>query len=355
MAMDRPWGQAGRSEAIETLHEIVRMDIKALQYFVTVLECGAFTRAAERLRISQPSLGWQIRKLEEELEATLIVRHSRGIEPTRAGLLLADHARDILARTNAAVAEVRELAKEPRGSVSIGMTASVRTLLAVPLLKQLAKDAPHLSVNVVEELSGVLIEWLTSGRIDMALTYAFSDAPGLHWEPLAGEALYFIESTRRAGPSGKTIPYAKAVRHALAMPTMSRRHTTFLGQMAKAKGAQLNVVYQVQSMSTVRDLVEQDLAATILPYGVLAREIERGEMRARRIVQPEMMLDLFLCCPEVRGLSSNARIVRDVAMKFANDLIATSPRIWRAIEKPAEGMSRMHSSVAVLNKALSTE
>jgi LysR family nitrogen assimilation transcriptional regulator len=329
------------------------MDIKALQYFVTVVACGSVTRAATRLRISQPSLGWQIRKLEEELDATLIVRHSRGIEPTKAGLLLAEHAREILARTNAAVAQVRELAKEPRGSLNLGMTASARTLLAVPLLHELSKRAPHLNLNIVEELSGVLIEWLTTGRIDLALTYAFSDAPGLCWQALAGEPLYLIESSRRGGPAGKTVSYAKAIRHRLAMPTMSHRHTTFLEQMAAAKGAKLDIIYQVQSIATIRDLVEQDAAATILPYGVLAQEIARGVMRARRIVEPEMMLDLFLCRPELRALSSNAHLVCDTVSELAGRIITKSPGIWRAIEAPAEGMSRMHSAVAVLNKALS--
>ncbi len=86
------------------------MDLKSLQYFVAIINFGSFTRASQHLRIAQPALGWQIRKLEVELNCKLLVRHSKGVVPTSAGMLLLGHARDILNRTGLAIEQFRDFA-----------------------------------------------------------------------------------------------------------------------------------------------------------------------------------------------------------------------------------------------------
>ena len=70
------------------------MNLRQLRYFVSVVEAGNMTRAAEQLHVAQTALGMQIRQIEEDLGVALLVRHSRGVEPTKAGSLL--HARALL-------------------------------------------------------------------------------------------------------------------------------------------------------------------------------------------------------------------------------------------------------------------
>ena len=68
------------------------MENRQLLYFTRIVELGSFTKAAAELRIAQPSLGQQVRNLEEELGTALLVRHSRGVKPTEAGAVLFEHA-----------------------------------------------------------------------------------------------------------------------------------------------------------------------------------------------------------------------------------------------------------------------
>src|SRR6476620_1858195 len=72
------------------------MENRQLLYFTRIVELGSFTKAAAELRIAQPSLGQQVRNLEEELGTALLVRHSRGVKPTEAGAILFEHASRIL-------------------------------------------------------------------------------------------------------------------------------------------------------------------------------------------------------------------------------------------------------------------
>jgi hypothetical protein len=64
------------------------MNLRQLKYFVSVVEAGNMTRAAEQLHVAQTALGMQIRQIEEDLGVALLVRHSRGVEPTEAGSFL---------------------------------------------------------------------------------------------------------------------------------------------------------------------------------------------------------------------------------------------------------------------------
>ena len=72
------------------------MNLRQLKYFVSVVEAGNMTRAAEQLHVAQTALGMQIRQIEEDLGVALLTRHSRGVEPTKAGSILYARALTVL-------------------------------------------------------------------------------------------------------------------------------------------------------------------------------------------------------------------------------------------------------------------
>lgn len=102
------------------------MELRKLQYFLTVADEGSITRAAEHLHISQPALSRQIHELEEELAAPLLVRHSRSVSLTEAGILLRSRAQDITAMVQKTVAEFGQLNKRISGDIHIGCAESAR-------------------------------------------------------------------------------------------------------------------------------------------------------------------------------------------------------------------------------------
>ena len=101
----------GQSETI--------MENRQLLYFTRIVALGSFTKAAAELRIAQPSLGQQVRNLEEELGTTLLVRHSRGVKPTEAGAILFQHASRILEDVRQAKEAVLTISNQPKGTVML--------------------------------------------------------------------------------------------------------------------------------------------------------------------------------------------------------------------------------------------
>lgn len=328
------------------------MDIKGLKYFVAVVEAGSFARAATRLRIAQPALGWQIRKLEDELEAQLLVRHSRGIEPTVAGRRLLAHARSILARVQDAMAEVRSVCNELQGTVVLGMTPSVNSMLTLPLMKRLADDAPSIRIRPVEELSAVLTEWVANGRLDLAIGYPITALSGLVCEPLVGEPIYFIE---RAGPgakTGETIPFLEAACHKLVLTVTSQRYREYLDRLAAAHGLKINIVHQMQSVATLRDLLVQGDAASILPLGVVTREVAAGTLTARRIIEPEINRELTLFRTASRPPTPAEQIICAMIRELVVDVMAESAGFWVPIQND-RGLA-IRSAELELNPAMSS-
>src|SRR5689334_528121 len=112
------------------------MEVRQLRYFVKIIELKSVSRAAEVLHIAQPALGLQVRKLEDELHTQLLIRHSRGVEPTAAGRLLHDRSVEILRAVEEAKQEIRDFAGPPLGLINIAMTPSTHPRIPIELLRR---------------------------------------------------------------------------------------------------------------------------------------------------------------------------------------------------------------------------
>src|SRR4029453_9980722 len=124
-------------------------DLTQLRTFVAVVQEGHLTRASERLHISQPTASNHIRALEGHFEVQLFHRTTRGLEPTVAGLRLAEAARRVLGSSM----ELTSLARDPRGSpsgrLSVGTVADPKLIAQLPLLVNwLHEHYPLLEVNI---------------------------------------------------------------------------------------------------------------------------------------------------------------------------------------------------------------
>ena len=175
------------------------MENRQLLYFTRIVELGSFTKAAAELRIAQPSLGQQVRNLEEELGTTLLVRHSRGVKPTEAGAVLFQHASRILQDVRQAKEAVLALSNQPAGNVTIGMTPGISDLFAANLVESCNRDCPAVRLNIEQDLSVRLVR-----RISSDDTLAFALVSGMECNaietltamPLAIEQLYLVGSPR---------------------------------------------------------------------------------------------------------------------------------------------------------------
>src|SRR5467141_5130128 len=143
------------------------MELRHLRYFVAVAEEGSLTVAAERrLHTSQPSLSRQIRDLEYEVGAQLMIRSARGIELTPAGRAFLDHARLVLAQVEAAGEAARRAAHPAKLCFVMGFLTGHELTWMPEALRILRDELPNVDVMISSQYSPVLADGLSKGKLD---------------------------------------------------------------------------------------------------------------------------------------------------------------------------------------------
>jgi DNA-binding transcriptional LysR family regulator len=153
------------------------MKLQHLRFFIAVVDCGGVVRAAERLRISQPSISAGLKALEEELGQSLFRRRGAGrsLRPTPKALRFYDDAREILRRCG--VARARFTTDEPRlRKLRIGVLQTIASYDVATFSSALTLHNPDLRLQVWEGGAIRVGEWLRQGRIDATWTIVDKDA-----------------------------------------------------------------------------------------------------------------------------------------------------------------------------------
>jgi DNA-binding transcriptional LysR family regulator len=304
------------------------MDLRQLKYFVQIAESGNFSRAAEVLRIAQPSLSQQIKQLEEELGVQLLVRHARGVTVTEQGQQLYDHARRILEEVDRAKDNVRSQNLAPSGRVSVGLPTSACRGLSLPLFEVMAKRLPNVTLHLVEAMTGYLDELIQAGRLDVALLYDHKAFEHVAWTEMMTEELMAFVAKGHPIAKRKSISFKSVFESNLVtLPGRPNVLRNVIEQLAARHEVSLNVK-DCDSLPAIAKLVCNSSFMAVMPHFAFNDEINRGEMVAVPIVNPTPSWTLAVV---VSQRTLNARASEAVARVMA-DLIAgmVEQGSWRA-------------------------
>src|SRR6202047_4714854 len=145
------------------------MELRHLRYFIAVAEEGSVTLAAERrLHTAQPSLSRQIRGLELEVSAQLLIRSVRGIELTPAGRAFLDHGRLAVSQVDAAGEAARRAAYPAKTSFVMGFLTGIEMEWLPEALRILDDEFPHIEVIISSQSSPEIAAALSRRKVDVA-------------------------------------------------------------------------------------------------------------------------------------------------------------------------------------------
>jgi LysR family transcriptional regulator, hca operon transcriptional activator len=169
------------------------MELRHLRYFVAVAEEGSLTLAAERrLHTAQPSLSRQIRDLEYEVGAQLMIRSAHGIELTAAGRAFLDHARLALAQVDAAREAARRAAQPAKLSFALGFLTGKEIDWLPEAIRLLRDELPNLEITVSSQYSPDLADALVRGKLDVAFLRRETRATDLMFKVVATEPFVVV-------------------------------------------------------------------------------------------------------------------------------------------------------------------
>jgi len=308
------------------------MDLRQLRYFARVAELGSFTAAAGRLNVSQPALGMQIKKLEDELGVVLLQRHSRGVSTTPAGKLLLGHANDIFDRFDRALQALKQHRDGKGATIRIGVTPAVGRVLATTLLEHFTDAIPGVEVVFVQGFGEQLPELVRADKLD--ITFSDQDLTNTRWlgVPLYIEEFHLVGSPNLLKDKPDTMQFVDVVRLPLVIDSRSTRSRDFMNHVGERYGVTLQDVAVTESINIRREMVTRGGRCTISPYALFADELREGRLACRHIDEPWVKRAIYLNFRRNQNGNSVENDVREIIMNLVSERVASGEYRWIPIE-----------------------
>lgn len=247
------------------------IEIRHLRYFLAVAETENFTRAAERLQISQPSISEQITQLEKTLRAPLFRRVGKRVFLTQAGVAFRKSAEVVLRKLDDACAAVSDVAGLIKGQVDIGVIPALQMAWIPPVLGGIAQKHPGITVGVRELASSDVETEIEAGRLDLGFGLMTHHSPNIRYERLVAQPFCLIvPADSRQFAKCKTVTMKQIDRERLVMlPTSFDMRRAADAVLLHAR-AHPRILFEIDSIDSVLSTVIQAGMPTLLPEIVLS-------------------------------------------------------------------------------------
>jgi LysR family transcriptional regulator, hydrogen peroxide-inducible genes activator len=241
------------------------MDVHQLRYFCAVARAGSFTRAAEQLGITQPSLSQQIRTLEKRIGNPLFERLGRSVRMTTYGEALYPPALDILQRVSDAQSSLANLREGVRGVLRVGVIPTIMPYLVAPRVGDFLERFPEVELQLTEGTTRQLMEQLQAGDLDLAVSGLPVRSPDIVCSELSRETLFFAVSKEHALAREKIIDlHALRGERLLLLKDGHCLRDDVLMTCTRAR-AELKSAFETDQLASIFQLVRSGFGVTVIP------------------------------------------------------------------------------------------
>lgn len=252
------------------------MEIHQLRYFVAVAEEGSFSRAAAKVRVAQPSLSQQIRKLEAEVGQPLFDRLPRSVVLTEAGRCLIDYARQILTSIGDAQRCVDELKTDISGKLAVGAIPTIAPYVLPELVVTFQKHYPEVTLEIVEDVTQGISRRVEAGELDVALASTCQQSPTLRRESLGNEPLLALvpEGHSLARQKLITLDDLKSQRFLLLheMHCLSQQ----VNHLLESRRLRPEIALAGSQLTTIANMVAAEIGISIVPQMMAKHQATPG-------------------------------------------------------------------------------
>lgn len=248
------------------------MLLRHIRYLLAVAEHCNFTRAAEALHVSQPTLSQQIRQLEESLGAPLFDRSGRSVRLTDAGQAYVAYARRALQDLEAARRAIHDVQDLSRGTLKLAMTPTFTAYLTGPLLSRFNQRHPGIDLGIEEMPQDRLEAALAEDRVDLGIAFAGGHLAEIEPQPLFSETLSLMVGPHCPEQGRRPLSAAALGRQSLVLlgaDFATRRH---IDLYCRQQGIAPRIAVEANSVSAIVEIVRHGPLATLLPSSIASTQ-----------------------------------------------------------------------------------
>ena len=297
----------------------MNVTLRQLRAFIAVAEAQHFTRAGERLSMSQSSVSTLVRELEDNLGLRLFDRHTRMLRLTQAGAEILPLARKAMADLDSVIGSSSQLRTLGRGRVSIA-SASLQAAMMLPrVIRQYGIKYPGVKVNVSDVTEHEVLEKVRSGEVDFGLGSAVGASQDIVARPLTTDVFVAVMRPDHAFARKRALTWHELKDIPLIGPPVGNAVRTQLDEALAHEGISLTRQYEVLLPLTILGMVEGGLGMAVMTSAMsrLARSLG---LTIKSISGPVIQREISLLFHADRSLSPAAQSLRDLLFELKEQL-----------------------------------
>ncbi|MBN3763428.1 transcriptional regulator CynR [Burkholderia sp. Ac-20365] len=248
------------------------MLLRHIRYFLAVAEHRNFTRAAEALHVSQPTLSQQIRQLEDTLRTQLLDRSGRTVQLTDAGAAWMRYAKLALQDLDAGVRAIHDVGELSRGNLRLAVTPTFTAYLVGPVIDHFYAAHPGIAIDMQEITQDQIEAQLADDRLDAGIAFEPAHTAEIESQPLFQETLSLVVGSGHARASRrKPLSAQDFAKEPLVLLNKAFATRRYIDEYCALHRVRPHVAIEVNSISAIVEIVRHGQLATVLPDGI-ARE-----------------------------------------------------------------------------------
>lgn len=270
------------------------MDLRQLEMFQAIAETGSFTKAGDRLHVSQSAISRQIKLLEGELGVQVLMRVNKRVFLTEAGQALVKHCHRLFRDIEEAVLEVSANGQLSHGSLRIAGGMSVCTYLLPQLLKRYKTLYPSIKLTVSTGNSEPIIRQIRNNEIDLGFLTLPIVANDLQVISILREEMVVVTGMKHPLGTKRQISPQDLAATPLILFERGSNTRKVIDQFFADQHLTPQIIMEMENVEIIKPLVEIGLGLTIIPYQSIVREVQAGKLHFARVAGHRLYRDLGL-------------------------------------------------------------
>jgi len=282
------------------------MEIRHLKIMVEIIRLGSFTKAAESLHITQPTISKLIRNLEDELGSPVFVREGKQVKLTAAGEAIMRYADSILQQFDQLTTEINDLTYLNSGSVHIGIPPMAGASFFPKVIKQFHESYPGISMRVVEDGARRIEESVADGTLDAGVVLWPIDTGVFEYYRLAEDRMMVIVHPKHRLAERTHVELAELAHESFILFVRGfALHDRIIAE-CRSRGFEPRIVHESSQWDFIGEMVAVDLGIAMLPH-TICQGMEPGKVRMIELVNPRIPWELVMAWRREGYLSLAAR------------------------------------------------
>jgi DNA-binding transcriptional LysR family regulator len=291
------------------------MDLRQLEIFAKVAEMGSFSRAAEALHLTQPTVSEHIRALEDELGVRLLDRLGRGTATTRAGQLLLSYASRILALAREARQAIEGYQGRIRGELVVGGSTIPGEYLLPAVIGRFREKFPDVSTTLVIGDSQTVVDWVADGRVELGVVGARLPQRGLEFQDLSPDEEVVVIPAGHPWQGRAQVTLEELVREPLLIRERGSGTRAAFESALERAGVDLGtlcIAGEMGSNQAIKQAVKAGMGITVLSRIAVEEESRQGVLAFLRVQDLAVTRGFYVVTHRERSRSPVAEAFRRV-------------------------------------------